>query len=265
MRKSITKALLLFAIGVMTFADTFGQCPYPILTGTATSGNARAPIGNFRYERGHYIITAAEMTAAGYVTGPINSVRWSFATAGSVAVTGNLAVYFQNTADVTNLKSTTWATAIGTMTNSRPSAAFTLPGTPTLAYTVPITAPFAYTGGGLYIAYEWSNAANPLSTLAAVQCNTALGASISSAQSNVGLPATTAAAFSAFRPTTTFFGPSFANDAQAALIYGQGNMAVGYSTNYSIRALVKNPVILSVTGIFICVLLPGFFTRARIE
>lgn len=260
MRKKVTQCLLLVVIGVMTLTDTFGQCPFPILTGASTSGNARAPIGTFRFERGHYIITAAEMAAAGYLPGTINTVRWAYTTGNSVSVTGNLAVYFENTSDVTNLKSTTWATAIGTMTNSRPSSSFTLPATPTLTYDVPITTPFTYTGGGLYVAYEWSNAANPLAAAGAtVTCNTALNLSLTSAQSNVALPTVTATPFSAFRPITTFFGPTPPNnDIKVDLIYSFGKLANGHSTNHPVRARILNvgnvtqtsiPVTLNVSGL----------------
>lgn len=266
MRKTITKILLLIAAGVVALTDGYSQCPFPILTGASTSGNARCPIGNFRYERGHYVITAAEMAAGGYTAGSsISFVRWTYATAASVPVTGNLAVYFENTADVSNLKSTTWATAISTMTNSRPSAAFTLPGTPTLTFDVPITIPFLYTGGGLYVAYEWSNAANPLSTLAVVQCNTVMPApAIYSAQSNVALPATMPTA-SAFRPVTTFFGPAIPNDAQAALIQGLGNMAVGYTTNYSIRANIYNPGTTTLTSLPVTLNISGANTFSNVQ
>lgn len=256
MKKITTKILLILLLGIIQF-QVYAACPVPVLTGASTSGNARAPMGNFRFIRGHYVISAAELAAAGFGSGPITSIQWSFSTAQSIAVTGNLSVYFENTSDVLDLKGTSWATAISTMTNSRPAASFTIPGTPTTTYTVPITSPFTYTGGGLYVAYEFSNAANPLSTGAVVFCNTATSPSLGlySAQSNVALPATLAG--SAFRPITTLYGPNPTNDAKVEYIYQNGKIPAVYSANekYSVRisntgttTLTNIPVTLSITG-----------------
>ncbi len=263
MRKKINLLMVLMLIALAQIQSALAQCAFPILTGASTSGNARAPIGNFNYNRGAYIITAAEMAAAGFVAGTITSIQWSFAAAPSTpsaAVTGNLAVYFENTSDVTYNKAgspTTWATNISTMTNSRPSSTYTLPGAAG-SYTVPITSPFNYTGGGLYVAFEWSNPTNPLSSGALILCNTALATGLRSAQSNTSLPAVLGAVVSAFRPVTTLFGAvPPANDAKVDYVYQYGKMPLTFAANRIISARISNkgtntltnvPVSLNISG-----------------
>ncbi|MFM7099606.1 MAG: hypothetical protein ACKO3N_00360, partial [Verrucomicrobiota bacterium] len=100
----------------------------PPTTG-ATSQNARAPIPNFSFMRAHYLVTAAEMAAAGFATGAqFNQIGWEYSTAPSSPATGNLKIYLQNTTDTGNTKSTDWTTAISTMTLASDDPAATLPG-----------------------------------------------------------------------------------------------------------------------------------------
>ncbi|HMT30641.1 MAG TPA: hypothetical protein PKD91_15300, partial [Bacteroidia bacterium] len=162
--------LAITVLGSFPFTDALAGCPVSILPGNgSTSGNARAPLGNFRFERGVYLITAAEIAAAGFSSGQtINTIQWSYSTGHNISVTGNLQVWFENTSDVTTTKSTTWATAVATMSNAH-NASATIPAGTTFGVTL-TGAPFTYTGGGLYVGYEWSNAANPLSVGAVVLC-----------------------------------------------------------------------------------------------
>lgn len=258
MKKITKKFLVLFAAVLLIATNSFAQCPVAVLTGASTSGNARAPIGNFRFERGHYLITAAEMSAAGFVNGDaITDVTWFFGAAASVATAGNIAVYFENTANTTNTKSITWATAISTMTNSRPLAAFTLPGTPTLSYTVPITSAFTYTGGGLYVGFEWTFPTGTLATGTNILCNTALAASLFSAQSNAALPATLTATASAFRPVTSFIKSAQPNDAKVDYIYQMGKLPLNFAVNSPMGAKITNVGLNTLTNINVTLAMSG--------
>jgi len=89
-----------------------------VLTGgTGNSGNERAPNTNFRWGRSVYLITAAELAANGYAAGTSpSSIGWTYNTGNTVGASAPLVIYLENTADTTNLKSTTWATAITGMT-----------------------------------------------------------------------------------------------------------------------------------------------------
>src|SRR5437773_620096 len=89
--------------------------------------------------------------AAGASTAAPTAIGWNYQTAQGVTGSTPLIIYLQNTSDVTNTKSTTWATAITGMTVVH-NATTTLPSP---AGTFDITfsggSPFTYTGGGLYV------------------------------------------------------------------------------------------------------------------
>ncbi|MCC6385169.1 MAG: PKD domain-containing protein, partial [Bacteroidia bacterium] len=228
--------LLTIAVGVTTFSQVTAQCPVTLHNVNGTSGNARAPMGNFRYERSVYLITASELAAAGIPANQnLASIGWVYSTAASVAVTGNLTIYMENTNDVANTKSTTWTTAITGMTNVF-SSAYILPGTPVTTFDVMLTTPFNYTGGGLYVAFEWNNPGST-STSCVVSCNTNLTNGLKGGQSNISLPATLAS--SSFRPVTRI-ATAGANDARVDLVYTLGSMPVGFTTNHIIQAKISN-------------------------
>src|SRR5437763_8712330 len=93
------------------------SCPKVVLANdNSTSGNARAPQTRNRFERSVYLIKASELAAMGYTAGSSpTTIGWNYQTGGT-AGSAPLIVYMQNTSEVTNTKSTTWATAISGMT-----------------------------------------------------------------------------------------------------------------------------------------------------
>ncbi len=183
------------------------QCPTTVIGSTnATSGFFRGLNPNNGRGTTVFLVTAAEMAAAGFSFGnSITQVGGAFATAPSIATTGNLEIRFENTTDVINNKSTTWATAISTMTVAH-NATTTIPNA--LSWNVTLGTPFTYTGGGIYISYEWTNCGT-LATGSVVACNTTL-AGVKSAQTAVCTAIVTVSANSLFRPVTTLvaFGAS---------------------------------------------------------
>lgn len=199
--KKITFLFLL--LSVLSVTETFAQSDYYacIPSDGSTSGNARAPHGRFRYQRGVVLIKPTEMTASGIINGDvINSIAFNYLVAQDLTTNGTLTLYLQNTADVTNLKSTTWATAITGMTTVS-TGAVTVPNTAGNAiYNFSGGSPFSYTGGGVYVAFDYQNAANPLpTTFATIDCNsTGLTGGFKGAQSDTAIP--TAIAASNFRP-----------------------------------------------------------------
>src|SRR5262245_32235536 len=74
-----------------------------LATDGSTSGNARAPSSRYRGAKTVYLITAAELAAAGMPNGASPSaIGWHYSTAPGVAPTnGTLIVYLQNTTDTT--------------------------------------------------------------------------------------------------------------------------------------------------------------------
>ena len=177
---------------------------YPAITGLGTSQNGRAPQGGRNVTRSIWLITAAEMSAAGFTNGmQITGIGFTYQAGQDVTTTGNAIFYMQNTANTTNSKSTTWATAISGMTVVS-NAAITLPNSAgEFDYSFSGGSPFIYTGGAIYIAYDYQNLSNPVSSLNTAYCNTALTNGLKGAMSAAGstTPPTTTTS-SSFRPET---------------------------------------------------------------
>lgn len=253
---ALTMALLLFA------TDVFAGCPITALPNNGgNSGFARCPSTRYRKAQSVYIITAAELAANGMISGQnITSIGWNYLTAPVTAGTGTLVVYLQNTTDVTNLKSTAWATAITGMTTVH-NAATLLPGTAgAFDFTLSGGSPFTYTGGGLYVAFDWCYLSpNPLSTTAAVSCNNTLANGLLGLQNTTATVCTplTPTAGSAFRPETRFTQTGLNIDAKVDLIYTYGSLPNVFTAGHQMQARITNngntsltsyPVTLSITG-----------------
>ncbi|WP_396174989.1 T9SS type A sorting domain-containing protein [Flavobacterium sp.] len=200
--QNVSLSRLILVVLFFASAISFGQTDfYSALPGNgATSGNGRAPQGSQRYNRSVWIITPTEMAASGLTTGAtFNSITFTYTTPGSVPVSGNIIVYLENTTDVTDTKSTTWATAITGMTVVS-NGAVTIPAAATFTINFAGGSPFTYNGGGLYVAFDYSNPAGTLSTSNTALCTNVLASSLKSAFSLTAAPTTVTA--SAFRPQT---------------------------------------------------------------
>ncbi|NBL64192.1 T9SS type A sorting domain-containing protein [Flavobacterium sp. NST-5] len=196
------KILLLLCLSLSTIASAQIDYGTPVANNGSTSQNGRAPQGATRYARSIWIVTAAEMAAAGFVTGDvIQGIGFNYSVAQAPATSASFTVYMQNTADATNLKSTTWATAITGMTTVHNST-INIPAA-VGTFDIPFTggSPFTYTGGGLYIAFDQSNATGALATTpsTALCLNTLVGG-LKGAINDTAAPTTVAA--SNFRPET---------------------------------------------------------------
>ncbi|CAN5464241.1 hypothetical protein BH10BAC5_BH10BAC5_10710 [soil metagenome] len=215
-----------------------------VLIGAATSGNSRAPQGSQRYIRTSFLITAQEMSDAGFPSGTaINLIGFKYSAAQSLATTGNFLVYLQNTADVTwNKPNTTWTNGTDGVIDPM-----------TLAHNNPITIPaaignfdipfsggstFIYTGGSLYIAYEYQNAAGTLSTGNVAFCNTVLVNGLRNAFSTTTLP-TTISGISSFRPYTRLGNP-LTDVVEVTQVYTLGKAPNPFGVPFTFSSLVKN-------------------------
>jgi hypothetical protein len=207
MKKNYFKNVAKFATIILLLVSQFGfsQSDYlpAVPSDGGTSGNARAPHGRFRYQRGVYLIKATEMTAAGYVNGDvINAIAFNYLVAQNTTTDGTMTIYLQNSADATNTKGLNWATAITGMTTVSNSAV-TIPNTiGNVFFPFSGGSAFTYTGGGVYVAFDYQNAANTLPTsFVTVDCNsTGLASGFSGGQSDTAAQTTLAA--SSFRPAT---------------------------------------------------------------
>lgn len=205
----------------------------------STSGNARAPQTKNQYERVVYLIKASELAAAGYNSGATpTSIGWNYQ-AGGTAGSAPLTIYMQNTADVTNLKSTTWATAITGMTTVH-NATTALPAAAgPFDITMTGGSAFTYTGGGLYIAFDWGQYTGTLGTTTVVWCNsTGLVNGLLGAQGNAA-PTTLGA--SSFRPETRLDGDLLpVNDAAVSTAASYGELPRGLVPAQVIKSVVTN-------------------------
>ena len=206
----------------------------------STSANTRAPGNTYRYQRTEYLITPAEMAASGFPSGyEVNSIGFLVGTAGVGTQTGTFTVYLKNTSDVTYSLGTNWDVTGFTTACVNPS--WTVP-IAVGSYEVPFIggSTFTYTGGGVYVAWEFSNPAGTLGTTALVAlCNTNLAGGLEGARSNTALPTALGAA-SAFRPATLFGNNFYTDVASVTNIYSLSRAPLPYAAPTPIDVRVSN-------------------------
>lgn len=214
----------------------------------STSGNSRAPQGTQRYIRTCYIITAAELAASGFVNGvTLNAIGFNYQTAQNLPTTGTLKVYLENTTDLGYSKpTTTWTNATNGIIDNMTlvsNSSVTIPAA-VGPWDIPFAngAAFTYTGGALYVAFEYENAAGTLATLANVAwCSNLLvnGTNgLRNAFSTAAMPAA-ATGSSNFRPGTRLGFP-LANDVNIIDVYTLGKLPLTFGTPHIITARVAN-------------------------
>lgn len=232
-------AFILFLSGKMISQPTvYVEAP---LFDNSTSPN-RAPNGTAAHTnmRAVALVLASELTGIAPNT-TITSFGFTLNTGTNLnAVTGNFTLYLENTGDLTNTKSTTFATAITGMTSVYASV-MTIPTTATSSsITVTLSTPFTYTGGGIYVAYDW-NSSGPFDLTAAVyRCNSfGLVNGAMTAASNVSAPATLVA--TSFRPCFLFgIANTYTNDIQVVGTEAMGRVATVLNAPQTIKAIIKN-------------------------
>jgi len=184
----------------------------------ATSGNTRIPGNTFRYQRTEYLIAAAEMAASNFPAGnAINSIGFLVGTAGATTQSGTFTVYLKNTSDVSYTLGTSWD--ITGFTKVSEIANWTVP-IAAGSYEVPFSggSPFTYTGGGVYVAWEFSNPAGTLGTTSLVAlCNLNMTGGLMGNRSSTSMPTTLAA--SNWRPATIFGNTFYTDIVQVTNIY----------------------------------------------
>lgn len=204
----------------------------------ATSGNTRCPGNTWNYQRTQYLITAAEMAASGFPSGnTVDGIGFLIQTAGGTSQTGTFKVWLMNTSDATYGLGATWTTAGFTEVSN--IASWTVPIAAT-SYTVNFSggSPFTYTGGGVYVAWEFSNPGAIGTTALVANCNTSLVGGLYGQRSLTALP--TALVASNWRPATIFINNSSVDVLQVTNIYAQEKCPVPYGVPTSLSARVAN-------------------------
>ena len=192
----------------------------------STSGNSRIPRNAGAYfQREELLILPSEMAASGFPSGyTIDALGFLIATAGVGTQTGTLNIYLMNTNDVTYTLGTTWTTTGFTQVSN--NASFTIP-IAVGSYSIPFVngTPFTYTGGGVYLAWEFSNPTLVGGTTALVAyCNTNQATLCYGYQSAVSMG--TALAVTAFRPATYFTNNALTDIVQMTNIYARNFVTI---------------------------------------
>ena len=253
-RKLLTLSLaLLSAVGLNAQVNVVEASP----ASNGANSPLRAPNGFTETTlRAHLIIPASDIV--GLSNGDqITSVGFELLQGAAGTASGAMEFYLENTSDVTNTKSTTWTTAIGTMTNVF-SGTYTIPATDG-PVDMTTTSAFTYTGGGLYVAYEYI--ASTFGTGAAFyDCNNALpNAVVMDTTANGSIPPATLTQTSSFRPIIRLGRPNpNANDmtvnavhpilGSASKTFTSSTDAIGLVRNTSNTTLTNVDVTLTVTG-----------------
>lgn len=217
----------------------------------STSINTRAPGNHYLYQRTEYLIRASEIAASGFPVGAlVSSISFYIATAGVGTQTGTLNIWLMNTADVTYSLGAAWTTTGFTQVSNNPS--FTVPISPSgLVWDETFIggSPFTYTGGGVYVAWEFSGL-GPVGTTGTIHyCNTTLTSGLYGQRSNTSLPTTLVA--SNWRPATRFGTTSFDDVLEVTHVYAMGKLPIPYGlpTNVDIRVnnVTASPATFDVT------------------
>lgn len=258
---SMKKFYLSIMIPLLGTFTAFSQAELTVTAPPAIGSTTglRAPNGTAAHTtfRGVIIIPASELTSipSGTTITKMSMLLSSGATPGPAG--GNIQYYLENTADVTNLKSTTWATTITGMTSVY-NGAFSVPSVAGSTGNVTLTSPFVYTGGSVYVAYDYLGTVFT-TTGAIYSANNSLAASWKGQPDPTTTPPATITQSSAFRPCFQFtFANPFTNELNVSGLAGEKGIfnntikttqtVTSQITNTSAGALANIPVTLTITG-----------------
>ncbi|WP_410219815.1 hypothetical protein [Pedobacter sp.] len=226
MKKLLLLLILAFCTSVVDAQLTYKN----IIIGTNTSANGRAPQTSHRNTKCVYYIPASEMSDGGVGAGTqLKGIGFSYKDAtAAMTATGSLKIYLQNTTDADYQKGTSFSAAIATMTKVS-DGTVTLTSTAATDFEFQNGDAFTYAGGGLYVAFEWSNAGT-LGTANTAFCNNSQingkDGLFSSSSTSSATGASNTIATSPFRPYTRFAYQLPANDAGVSSVYAMSTAPV---------------------------------------
>lgn len=243
------KHLSAFAVALLLTSSLFAQTLISVVpNNNSTSGNGRAPQGTRLFVNTMYIVLPSEM--ATYGADNVTSVGWTWnnplgggaPTTQSIATTGNVKIYMQNTTDVAYSKGTTFSTAGMTKVYD---GNITIPATAAqINIDLPVGGPgtsifTTIAGQGVYIAFEYQTTTTLATPLGAptVSCNSTVTGSAATYQSQTAYG--TAMTASAFRPETRL-GTANSDIVQVQNLYTLGTTASLFGNAQPLQAVVKN-------------------------
>ncbi|MFK7784553.1 MAG: T9SS type A sorting domain-containing protein [Crocinitomicaceae bacterium] len=254
-----TTLLSLFAF-VLVANSGFSQAELTVTAPIAnTSTGLRAPNGTTAHTtvRGVIIIPASELATIppGTTITKLSMLMNSGATPGPAG--GTIEFYLENTADVTNLKSTDWATVVTPMTSVY-AGAYAVPDVAGPTADLTLTTGFVYTGGSIYAAYDYLGSTFT-TTGATYSANNSIGGGWLGQVDVSTTPPATLAQSSSWRPCFNFtFTNPFTNEMNISGMAGEQGIlnrnlqstqtVTSFVANTSQAALTNVPVTLTVTG-----------------
>lgn len=250
--------LLIAFLGIVgaTFSQPVSYIEAPPFDNSTTQVRAPNGLSTQAYMRACALVLGTELTGI-TPNSTLTSFGFTLSAPASANVTGTMAIYLENTTDVTYTKGLTFSTAITPMTLVYNNT-ITVPGTVgTLSVTVNLSTPFTYTGGGLYVAYDWFSLGPFATTPATYRANSTglIGGCASAAGTG---PAPTTLGSTSFRPCFLFgVANTYTNEVQVQGITAPGSVPSSFNTPHSVLAYVRNasantltniPVTLSIGG-----------------
>lgn len=246
-------------------AFLYGQCSAAAVLGpqfvAVPSSNGattalRGPNGSadHNFMRGALLVPATEFSAAGVLNGrSIRALGMTYQTAGNTPVTGNLKIYYLNTTQTTYSRGTNYATIISGMTLVYDSVV-TLP-TSGAGWSVNLQTPVTYTGGGAYLAYDWTTTGTPATTAIVYRASDVLAASCVTGSSATLAP--TNLASTSFRPEIRWGLQRISSDLEVLALFGLGRNPRVLGAGERFQALVKNNGANNVTNAAISLTMTG--------
>ena len=201
-----------------------------------------APQSLFRYARCYFLILASEMNSSGFPSGiNITSLGYNYKYGTDLSAKGNFKVYFQNTNDVTNNKSMNWNQAITGMTLVHSDSLRIPLSDGPFDISLNQSDSFVYDGGGIYVAFEYSNPTGPLAVYSNVAwCNRVLPNPILKSSQSDDSIRVIATGTSNLRPEMRF-GTSLTDIVSAGPVYSMGmNSVQPCPDTVSVKAVINH-------------------------
>jgi hypothetical protein len=264
--------IVLAAIGICNPITSQVTTTLSLPPGNGASTQLRAPNGTSQHAglKGCYLITPAECQSANTGLALTNSVITNFGfeliDGTNAPVAGSFTVWLQNTSDVTYTKGTNFATALAGMTNYY-SGALTLPTNPVNQYLmVPLTSSFTYTGGGIYVAIQWTTSVltntNPMTYVANFLTGSGLGATDYSSVA----PAPGTMTLTDFRPAFGMMaGNSATNEVAVIADWVPGTHPKEFNSGFNGIAWIQNKSKNSLNNIQVAMVSTGANTYSNVQ
>jgi hypothetical protein len=234
-------SLLLLLLSPWVQSQSFTYLTVPVAA-NGTSGAGRGPLNTVNAHRSCAIYSAAEFS--GLLNAGDSIFRLGFSVnnpnANAAPIAGSIKIYMVNTADAAYLRSTTWGTLLTTPTamDTNYNGPMSIPNVITNFF-VPLSKPFVYTGGGVYVAYEWTTS-TPSTNPIVYNCNTAIVSGQRNIQGASLATLGTLTGISSFRAQLVIGVKTPQVDAQVLEVYSLGKLPIPFAAPHTVRANVRN-------------------------